>query len=1566
MSVSFSLCAQQGKDGAMSVSALNTVVNSYTALTADVGAGSSSFSVASVAGINPGDLVMIIQMQGATISTANDSTWGTILSYNNCGLYEFHEVLQVNSGTKAITFSCPLEQNYTALGSAQVVKVPRYTSLTIPAGTSIVASPWNGASGGVLAVEVSGNMVLDGILDVKGMGFRPGIVEQNTSNAKTIYVSTSPSDGAEKGESIAGTSAEYDVFGGRYGRGAPANGGGGGNAHNAGGGGGSNAGVGPYTGNGNPDVSIAGWTNAWNLEYNGFATSVSSGGGRGGYTFAMSNQNALILGPGNAAWAGDARRNSGGRGGRPLDYSTGRLFLGGGAGAGDANNNAGGNGGSGGGLVFIIACGSVTGSGTIIADGNQGQDTPAGAGGNDAPGGGGGGGTVVINADGGVGGITINAIGGNGGDQTIGGTESEGPGGGGGGGYIALSSTIGAVTRTAAGGQNGSSSSPAVSEFTPNGATRGGAGIANASFVKPIFSLLTKNDTICPGETATLTATFQGATPLNASISWYKTSSRTSLISSGASIKTAALFADTVLYVGACPYSCSTALIPVFIKIDVLPAGLAGNDTSVCSGVAFKRGATANSNYSYSWSPSAGLSSTTVADPVVQISNATSLSVLKTYTVTTTSLITGCVATDAVTVTIYPFPIANAGRDTSVCPNSPALLGTTAVVGNTYSWLPVSSLNNASIAQPIFQKGNSSTAKISSVYTLKVTSVNGCESSDNVTVDVKPNPIANAGKDTAVCSGIAVQLGATSKVGESYSWNSPTNLNSTVISDPTYQYVNSSASPVTMLYTITTTALGCSSNDDVNVTVNPFPVAKAGVDTNACPNLPAQLGASSVAGYTYLWSPSTGLSATNISSPTVQLPNTSINPVQSTYTVKVTQYGCSSFDDVVMTVNPLPLANAGRDSSVCTNSPVTLGSKAIVGNSYAWLPATNLSNASLAQPVFQKVNLTASPITSTYNVKVTSSKGCQANDAVTITVNPNPVANAGRDTTVCSGAAVKLGGSSVSGQSYSWSPATNLNTATIADPTYQYATSSSSPTTTTYTISTTALGCTTTDDVKVTVNPFPNINAGIDTNACPNVAMTLGGASVAGYTYLWSPSTGLSSTTISNPTLKLPNTTSSPIQSTYTLKVTYNGCSGIDDVVATVNPLPAANAGKDTAVCSGQPVALGVASISGYSYSWSPTQYLNSSTISNPVFSRSNTTSTASNNNYTLTVTAKGCASVKNVKVVVNPYPVADAGLDTAVCSGVPYAFANSSSAGKTYKWSPALNLDNALTKTPQFKFINPTNEPQTFKYILNVSALGCESEDSIEVMVRPTPVAYAAPDTNVCESVEMRLGRKGSAGTIYTWSPNLFLDDASLANPLLTIANKGSKIKNMEYVIEVNAQGCKSYDTVEVNVHPKAIAAIEKTAPTCKNDAITLKASGGGNYLWNTGATTSSITIVPTESAYYSVTVSDVCTDKDSIEVEIKNDQSFGGIYIPNAFTPNDDGINDVFEVKGLYISALKVYIFNRWGAQIFSFQGMSGSWDGRLQTGVVQNDVYIYVIEATTDCAERMEYKGIVSVIK
>jgi hypothetical protein len=501
---------QVGFMGTGNITGSNIDVNTRTYLTSDATLGNTSITVnnSSLSGsvfsgnLSSGDLILIIQMQGASINIANNASYGAITNYNSSGLYEFRCVSSVPNST-TINFNVPLANNYSSNGKTQVIRVPRYSTFNLAIGNSIRPAVWNGNIGGITVIEIGGNGTINGTIDASGSGFRGGANDNTTQPATmniTSFYSSNVADGGRKGESIAGGDIDYDSLGGRYGRGAPANGGGGGNSHNAGGGGGANGGViSAWNGLGNPNNGPTGWTTAWNLEGGTFSANTSSGGGRGGYTFSLDNRNALTTGPGNSNWGGNSRRNLGGYGGRPLAFSNTRIFFGGGGGAGDGNNSAATGGANGGGMVLILCYGNLTGSGIITSSGGNSPNTMAGH--NDAPGGGGGGGTILLSVNGTIGNtLNLYANGGSGGNQLITNNEAEGPGGGGGGGTISISN--GNPTRVANGGINGTTTSPSLTEFTANGATIGGSGTTNgifnvSSIIDQPISSATSSDTYC-------------------------------------------------------------------------------------------------------------------------------------------------------------------------------------------------------------------------------------------------------------------------------------------------------------------------------------------------------------------------------------------------------------------------------------------------------------------------------------------------------------------------------------------------------------------------------------------------------------------------------------------------------------------------------------------------------------------------------------------------------------------------------------------------------------------------------------------------------------------------------------------------------------------------------------------------------------------------------------------------------------------------------------------------------------------------------------------------------------
>ncbi len=466
------------------------VVNQYTVLAANAAAGGKTLTVQSLSalpGLQAGDVLFIIQMQGADIDRLSDSPrYGEVMDIRTAGHYEFLTVTGVDAATATVQVSSTggkgLKLDYAAAGRTQVIVVPQYRNLTVAAGATLSATPWNGSIGGVVVVTAD-TVQVDGTISASGLGFRGGQLQNGGSVNFPGFRLPSSAIGGERGEGVGGSQLDYDALNGRYGRGAAGNGGGGGNSQNCAGGGGANAlAAGKvWNGQGVMDVSTADLKLAWALDPayaalgNMFAD--SAGGGRGGYGCSAAALDPTVNAPLAAGWGCGSRAPYGGFGGRPLTNDVRqRLYFGGGGGAGHGDSGNSGAGGNGGGLVFVLAR-NIKGQGRITADGAPGG--VAGAGGSaalDGPGGAGGGGAVVLMASESISAVQLSAAGGAGGNhRNPSSAEGEGGGGGGGGGFAA---TVGQSSAQLAvtGGKSGTTNVPGFAKMPTNGGTDGASG----------------------------------------------------------------------------------------------------------------------------------------------------------------------------------------------------------------------------------------------------------------------------------------------------------------------------------------------------------------------------------------------------------------------------------------------------------------------------------------------------------------------------------------------------------------------------------------------------------------------------------------------------------------------------------------------------------------------------------------------------------------------------------------------------------------------------------------------------------------------------------------------------------------------------------------------------------------------------------------------------------------------------------------------------------------------------------------------------------------------------------
>ncbi len=523
---------------------ISGVINDYKAVTS-IDDATGTLQVSNTTGLNVGDTVLLIQMQGALINTTNSAAYGNVLVYNGAGDHEYNTICEINGN--AITFMKYFAHDYDVGGNVQLVTIPRYQDAVVTA--DLTCQPWNGSTGGVLIVWVDGTLTLNADINVNGMGFRGGNHFESLyqclffDNFNDYSYTVASGFGAEKGEG----SANYLPADG--GRGPAGNGGGGGNDHNSGGGGGGNA----------------------------------SRGGHGGDNDEPSSFGCDGYHPGI--------------GGQDMDYTIDhRKFMGGGGGAGHSNSQWNSSGGNGGGLAFVVV-NNFNGNGfTIRADGDDGL-----SGFGDGAGGGGAGGTVVMEITNYTGNVNIQAIGGDGADSD--GFTSDrcfGPGGGGAGGVITFNqgSAPAQATTYLSGGTNGvvgNSTNPCQglaqnatpgdfgNIYTNNSIPTGSKGNNFCSLVAQVD--LGNDTTLCSGQGLILDAGNPGAT-----FNW----------STGATSQTITATTSGIYWVevddGVCPV-CDTIVVTFNapFNIDL------GADQNVCEGTTVVLDAGTGPS-SYSWS----------------------------------------------------------------------------------------------------------------------------------------------------------------------------------------------------------------------------------------------------------------------------------------------------------------------------------------------------------------------------------------------------------------------------------------------------------------------------------------------------------------------------------------------------------------------------------------------------------------------------------------------------------------------------------------------------------------------------------------------------------------------------------------------------------------------------------------------------------------------------------------------------------------------------------------------------------------------------------------------------
>ena len=417
------------------------------------------------------------------------------------------------------------------------------------------------------------------------------------------------------------------------------------------------------------------------------------------------------------------------------------------------------------------------------------------------------------------------------------------------------------------------------------------------------------------------------------------------------------------------------------------------------------------------------------------------------------------------------------------------------------------------------------------------------------------------------------------------------------------------------------------------------------------------------------------------------------------------------------------------------------------------------------------------------------------------------------------------------------------------------------------------------------------------------------------------------------------------------------GC--IDTILKTLDILdqPALSVSGDTLICIIDTLQLNA--IGTGSFLWSPNYNINNVNIPNPLVSPDVTTT------YRVTLTDPfGCVGSDTVRVRVVNNVTQFAGNDTTICRTDPVVLQLTSDA-LSYIWTenPAGNTLN----DPTLK--NPTATPlvtTTYHVVGNIGK--CIAEDDITITPIPYPAANAGPDLTICFTGSAQL--QASGGSIYSWSPTAFLTAANIPNPVAV-----NPTDNVRYIVTVrDVLGCPKpvKDTMILYVAKIIADAGPRDTSVVIGQPLQLGASGSTNYSWTpttwlNDPLISNPIALPQNDIEYVVRVSNNagCFDTDSIRVHVY--KVLPGFFVPNAFTPNGNGNNDIFRPIAIGMKSIDIFrVYNRWGQMLYSGTGNGAGWDGRFLGKPQETATYVWYAEGVDYLNNKIKRKGSVVLIR
>ena len=815
------------------------------------------------------------------------------------------------------------------------------------------------------------------------------------------------------------------------------------------------------------------------------------------------------------------------------------------------------------------------------------------------------------------------------------------------------------------------------------------------------------------------------------------------------------------------------------------------------------------------------------------------------------------------TVPVNPKPVLTVTNAGSICNNTTAVfIPSSLTTGVTYSWIRPAIANISNIAS---SGVNGFSEKLINTGTFPVLvnyeytlTANGCDNKQSVQVLVNPDPVLNSQKILSVCSGALFNYSPSSLTnGTSFAWSRQVvsgikNTANAGTGDIFEALVNSTNTPVTVVYRFTLTANSCIHSEDISVTVNPIPSVSESVDQVLCNGSQVQVSfaGSLIPGTVYSWT-NTNSNVGLTSSGNGNISFTAVNRLSLAQTAAITVVpvanGCSgTTKNFNIIVNPTPnLSSSVTPPAVCSNTIFTYIPESNTDNTnFSWSRAVvnGISNGSASgNGTIRETLINNSNIAVQVPYEITlAANGCSVKKLVIVTVNPIPSITKISNLVFCNNtiAVVNFSGSTISNTVYSW---TNNNTdlgvasAGSGDMFFVASNKTASPVISNIKVTPESGGCKgLADSFSIKVSPSLVLKnstslSSICSNSLLDFKPEVDGDTTAVVSWARPSVYGISNKPASGKgsiSEKLINTTASPVLVTYVLTISNKECTNTQNVTVSVTPaINITNASSGFTICSKEAFLFSPnTGVTGTQFKWTRDAVAGISNAADSAVGDIseiliNTTSAPIDVLYRYNISGvAACSNDQIVKVTVNPLPQLVSAITLINCSNTPVAYLPASNiTGTNFTWNRPtvngiVNIAASGLGAISESLVNKTNQEIIVDYSVSLqNANGCISSNKVSVIVKPNPTVRLLTEQSVCKDAKTQpIQFSGDLpNTVYNWTNSetgIGLASSGTGDIASFVAkNTGSATLSGYIEVTPELNGCKgaTVTVLRINVNP-------------------------------------------------------------------------------------------------------------------------------------------------------------------